>query len=44
MKRKTEQTTRTGTESYNGDHMEGYQWGGGGGEWGEGTGNKKHNW
>ena len=23
--------------------MEGYQWGGGGGEWGEGTGNKKHN-
>ena len=24
----------------NGDHMEGYQWGGG--EWGESTGNKKH--
>ena len=23
--------------------MEGYQWGGGG-EWGKGTGNKKHNW
>ena len=29
----------------NGDHMEGYQWGGGGGECGrKGTGNKKHNW
>ena len=27
----------------NGDHMEGYQWGGGG-EWGKGTGNKKHKW
>ena len=26
----------------NGDHMEGYQWGGG--EWRKGTGNKKHNW
>ena len=24
--------------------MEGYQWGGGGGEWGKGTGNKKHKW
>ena len=23
--------------------MEGYQWGGGG-EWGKGTGNKKHKW
>ena len=29
----------------NGDHMEGYQWGGEGREWGRiGTGNKKHNW
>ena len=28
----------------NGDHMEGYQWGGGGGEWREDTGKKKHNW
>ena len=29
----------------NGDHMEGFQWGGGGGEWaGKGTGNKKHIW
>ena len=28
----------------NGDHLEDYQWGGGGGEWGgKGTGNKKHN-
>ena len=26
----------------NGDHMEGYQWGGEGR--GKGTGNKKHNW
>ena len=24
--------------------MEGYQWGGGGGEWGKGTGNKNHSW
>ena len=31
--KQTEQTTRTGTESQNGDHLEGYQWGGGGGEW-----------
>ena len=29
----------------NRDHMEGYQWGRGvGGEWGKGTGIKKHNW
>ena len=28
----------------NGDHMEGYQQGVRGGEWGKGTGNKKHNW
>ena len=29
----------------NGDHMEGFQWGGGGKEWmGKGTENKKHNW
>ena len=28
----------------NGDHMEGHQWGGGGGEWGKGTGNKNHSW
>ena len=27
----------------NGDHMEGYQEEGGG-EWGKGPGNKKHNW
>ena len=26
----------------NGDHMEGYLWGGGDGE--KGTGNKKHKW
>ena len=26
----------------NGDHVEGYQWIRGGGEWGKGTGNKKH--
>ena len=26
------------------DHIEGYQWGGGGGECGKGTRNKKHNW
>ena len=29
----------------NGDHMEGYQWGGGGVRMGKkGTGNKKHSW
>ena len=29
----------------NGDHMERYQWGGGGRRMGgKGTGNKKHNW
>ena len=28
----------------NGDHMEGYQWGEGKGEWGKVTGNKKHKW
>ena len=29
----------------NGDHMEGYQWGGGEGKWeGKGRGNKKHKW
>ena len=29
----------------NGDHMEGYQWGEGGKEWGgKDAGNKKHNW
>ena len=28
----------------NGDHMEGYQWGGEGRKWWGGTGNKKHNW
>ena len=27
----------------NGDHMEGFHWGGGGEEWGDGTGNKD-NW
>ena len=42
-KKKTKQTTRTGTESENGDHMDGYRWEGGGEEWGEGTRNKKHN-
>ena len=36
-KTKTKQTTRTVTESRNGDHMEGYQWGVGGGETGKGT-------
>ena len=29
--KETKQTTRTGTESENGDHMEGYPQGGGGG-------------
>ena len=29
MKTKTKQTIRTGTESENGHHMEGFQWGGG---------------
>ena len=44
MKTKTKQTTRTGAESQNGDHMEGYQWGGGGERMGGiGTVNKKHN-
>ena len=28
----------------NGDHMEGYQWGVGGGERGKGTENKQHKW
>ena len=28
----------------NGDHMEGYQWGGGGENEGKGTGSKRHNW
>ena len=28
----------------NGDHMEGYQWGRGGRNWGQGTGNKQHIW
>ena len=28
----------------NGDHMEGYQWGRRGKNWGKGTGNKKHKW
>ena len=28
----------------NGDHMEGYQWGGARKEWGERYRNKKHNW
>ena len=28
----------------NGDHMEGFQGRVGEEEWGEGTGNKKHNW
>ena len=28
----------------NRDHMEGYQWGGGGREKGKGTENKKHKW
>ena len=33
--KQTKQTTRTGTESQNGDHMEGYQWGSGRGREGE---------
>ena len=28
----------------NGDHMEGYQWGGGGRRGGKGAGNKRHKW
>ena len=34
-KKQTKQTTRTGTEPQNGDHMEGYQWGSGTGRKGE---------
>ena len=41
-KEQTTQTTRTGTEYRNGDHMEGYQWGAENG--GKGTGNMKHEW
>ena len=33
--KETKQTTRTGTEPVNGDHMEGYQWRGGGEGMGE---------
>ena len=40
MKTKTKQTTRTEQNQRNGHHMEGYQQGRGGQEWGEGTGNK----
>ena len=39
------QATTTEQNHRNGDHMEDYQWGGGGGRMGgKGTGNKKHNW
>ena len=38
--KQTKQTTRTGTESRNEDHMEGYHWGRGEGDWGKGTGNE----
>ena len=44
MKTKTKQTTRIGTESRNGHHTEGVQWGGGREEkGGKGTEKKKHN-
>ena len=33
--KQTTQTPRTETDSQNRDHMEGYQWGGGGGKMGE---------
>ena len=33
--KKNNQTPRTGTESQIRDHMEGYQWGGRGKEWGK---------
>ena len=43
MKTKTKQTTRTGTESENGHHMEEFQWRVGREEQGEkGTEKKKH--
>ena len=43
MKTKTKQTARTGTESENGHHRVGFQWGRGWKNGGKGTGNKKHN-
>ena len=46
-KKKQKQTkliTRTGTESQKWRSHKGYQWRGEQGEWGKGTGNKKHKW
>ena len=43
--KQTKETTRTGTDPQKqrgSTEMEGYQWIRGGGEWGKGTGNKKH--
>ena len=44
QKQKLRKQLEQGKNQRNGEHMEGYQWGGGGGEWGKGTGNKKHKW
>ena len=38
--KQTKQTTRQEQNYRNGDHMEGYQWGGVGEKGGKGTGNK----
>ena len=41
QKQKLSQQLEQEQNQRNGDHMEGYQWGGGGGEWErKGTGNK----
>ena len=45
MKTKTKQIIEQKQNQRNGDHVEGFQWGGGEEEQGgKGTGNKKHNW
>ena len=45
QKQKLSQQLKQEQNQRNGDHMESYQWGGGGKEWeGEGTENKKHKW
>ena len=47
LKQKEKQLIKTVEQEQNhrkGDHVEGYQWGVGGGMGKKGTGNKKHNW
>ena len=44
QKQKLSKQLEQGQNQKNADHMEGFQWGGGGEEWGKGTGNKKHKW